>query len=85
MADLFYHLLVLLLPQELRSADVEAELARRFGVSGLEEKASRKKANADSADAAKPVEEIRQEESRQSDRHTRQKESPPQNASVTLL
>jgi phosphoribosyl-ATP pyrophosphohydrolase len=40
-ADLFYHLLVLMRHRECGLADVEAELARRFGVSGLKEKASR--------------------------------------------
>ena len=42
--DLVYHLMVLMQQQKCSLADVEAELARRFGVSGLEEKASRKKA-----------------------------------------
>jgi phosphoribosyl-ATP pyrophosphohydrolase len=41
-ADLVYHLLVLLAHREAGIADVEAELARRFGMSGLEEKASRR-------------------------------------------
>lgn len=41
-ADLMYHLLVLLAHRDARLADVEQELARRFGMSGLEEKASRK-------------------------------------------
>jgi phosphoribosyl-ATP pyrophosphohydrolase len=40
-ADLVYHLLVLLRFAEVEWQDVEAELARRFGVSGLEEKAAR--------------------------------------------
>jgi phosphoribosyl-ATP pyrophosphohydrolase len=40
-ADLFYHALVLLAVRDLPLARVEEELARRFGVSGLEEKASR--------------------------------------------
>ena len=40
--DLVYHMLVLLAACDVRFAEVEAELARRFGVSGLEEKASRK-------------------------------------------
>jgi phosphoribosyl-ATP pyrophosphohydrolase len=40
-ADLIYHLLVLLAARDANLADVESELARRFGVSGLEEKASR--------------------------------------------
>jgi phosphoribosyl-ATP pyrophosphohydrolase len=41
--DLLYHALVLLACRGVRLAEVEAELARRFGVSGLEEKASRGK------------------------------------------
>ena len=41
--DLVYHLLVLMRQRNCSLADLEAELARRFGVSGLEEKASRKK------------------------------------------
>jgi phosphoribosyl-ATP pyrophosphohydrolase len=41
--DLVYHLLVLMCHREQSLADLEAELARRFGVSGLDEKASRKK------------------------------------------
>jgi phosphoribosyl-ATP pyrophosphohydrolase len=40
--DLLYHLLVLMRFRECSLAEVEAELARRFGVSGLEEKAARK-------------------------------------------
>lgn len=40
-ADLVYHLLVILAARESHLSEVEAELARRFGVSGLEEKASR--------------------------------------------
>ena len=40
-ADLVYHLLVMLAHRDSSLADVEAELARRFGISGLEEKASR--------------------------------------------
>jgi phosphoribosyl-ATP pyrophosphohydrolase len=39
--DLVYHLLVLLAAREITFSEVEAELARRFGMSGLEEKASR--------------------------------------------
>lgn len=42
-ADLIYHLLVLLAHRDASLTDVEAELARRFGISGLEEKASRAK------------------------------------------
>lgn len=40
-ADLVYHLFVMLALRDVPLADVEAELARRFGMSGLEEKASR--------------------------------------------
>jgi phosphoribosyl-ATP pyrophosphohydrolase len=40
-ADLMYHTLVLLACRELPLARVEDELARRFGVSGLAEKAAR--------------------------------------------
>jgi len=39
--DLIYHLLVMLGCRGVRLHEVEAELARRFGVSGLDEKASR--------------------------------------------
>lgn len=40
-ADLIYHLFVLLGHQEIRLAEVENELARRFGISGIDEKAAR--------------------------------------------
>ncbi len=40
-ADLLYHLFVMLGHREIGLNEVEAELARRFGISGLEEKASR--------------------------------------------
>jgi phosphoribosyl-ATP pyrophosphohydrolase len=40
-ADLIYHLFVMLGFKQIPLAEVEAELARRFGISGLEEKASR--------------------------------------------
>ncbi len=40
-ADLLYHLLVLWAEQGVKPAEVWAELARREGRSGLEEKASR--------------------------------------------
>ncbi|HEV7225661.1 MAG TPA: phosphoribosyl-ATP diphosphatase [Pirellulales bacterium] len=40
-SDLIYHLFVLLAARQIALADVEQELARRFGVSGLEEKAAR--------------------------------------------
>lgn len=39
--DLVYHLMVLLHHQGLTSADLDAELRRRFGLSGLAEKAAR--------------------------------------------
>jgi phosphoribosyl-ATP pyrophosphohydrolase len=42
-ADLIYHLFVMLGFKEIPLAEVEAELARRFGISGLDEKAARKK------------------------------------------
>lgn len=41
-ADLLFHLLVLLNEKGVALADVEAELARREGVSGLNEKALRR-------------------------------------------
>ncbi len=41
-ADLWFHTLVLLAQQGLGPDDVLQELQRRFGLSGLEEKASRK-------------------------------------------
>src|SRR5437660_10372265 len=40
-ADLLYHLLVLLEARAVSLAEVEAALAQRMGVSGLEEKAAR--------------------------------------------
>lgn len=39
--DLLYHLLVLLSHQGIKLEEVEAEIARRFGQSGLDEKAAR--------------------------------------------
>ena len=57
--DLFYHLLVMLCHKNCDLFDVEAELARRFGVSGLEEKASRDNSKAEgqleTKTTAKPV------------------------------
>jgi len=41
--DLFFHTLVLATHKDITLAEIEAELARRFGTSGLEEKASRAK------------------------------------------
>ena len=40
-ADLLYHTLVLLLHHDIPLDEVYAELRRRFGVSGIDEKASR--------------------------------------------
>lgn len=42
-ADLFYHVFVLLVDVGVTLHEIESELERRFGVSGLEEKASRNK------------------------------------------
>ena len=42
-ADLLYHLLVLLKSRGVKLAEVEAALSQRTSMSGLEEKASRKK------------------------------------------
>ena len=42
-ADLLYHLLVLLKSRGVKLEEVEAELAKRTSMSGLEEKASRKR------------------------------------------
>jgi phosphoribosyl-ATP pyrophosphohydrolase len=47
-ADLTYHLFVLLAHRDVRLEEVEAELARRFNMSGLEEKASRPKTSNES-------------------------------------
>jgi len=41
-ADLIYHLFVMLGHCNVKLTEVEAELARRFGISGLDEKAARK-------------------------------------------
>ncbi len=42
-ADLWFHCMVMLADQGLSADDVLAELQRRFGLSGLEEKAQRNK------------------------------------------
>lgn len=42
-ADLWFHSMVMLSHMDLSAADVLAELERRFGLSGLDEKASRTK------------------------------------------
>ena len=43
-SDLLYHLLVLLEARDIALAEVEAALAKRTGLSGLEEKAGRPRA-----------------------------------------
>jgi phosphoribosyl-ATP pyrophosphohydrolase len=43
--DLVYHLFVMLGHRDITLAELEIELAKRFGISGLDEKASRKKPN----------------------------------------
>ena len=40
-SDVIYHMLVLLAHHNIKLDEVEAEIGRRFGQSGLEEKASR--------------------------------------------
>ncbi|MCA9147833.1 MAG: phosphoribosyl-ATP diphosphatase [Planctomycetales bacterium] len=45
--DLLYHLFVLLGQQRVDLEEVSSELARRFGTSGLDEKAARKAAEKD--------------------------------------
>ncbi len=40
--DLIFHLMVLLANKGIKMDEIQVELERRFGVSGLEEKASRK-------------------------------------------
>ncbi|MDC9727403.1 MAG: phosphoribosyl-ATP diphosphatase [Candidatus Thioglobus sp.] len=42
-ADLWFHTLVLLRHKDIEIAKIEQELSRRFGLSGLEEKANRNK------------------------------------------
>ena len=43
LCDLFFHAMVLMADKNISLADLEAELGRRHGISGLDEKASRKK------------------------------------------
>jgi phosphoribosyl-ATP pyrophosphohydrolase len=50
-ADCLYHLFVLLACRDIPLADLEAELERRFGISGLDEKASRPAKDPASSDA----------------------------------
>ena len=40
-ADVLYHLLVMCAARDVTLADIEAELARREGISGVDEKAAR--------------------------------------------
>lgn len=54
-ADLWFHCLVMLEFHGLRPQQVLAELARREGLSGLDEKAQRKAAQRESADQARPA------------------------------
>lgn len=42
-ADLWFHTLVLLVHQDLTPQDILSELERRFGVSGIDEQAARRK------------------------------------------
>ncbi len=42
-ADLWFHTLVLLCHKDIKMDKIEAELSRRFGLSGLTEKANRNK------------------------------------------
>jgi phosphoribosyl-ATP pyrophosphohydrolase len=44
-ADLIYHLLVMLGHRDIKFSEVEDEIARRFGISGLDEKAAREQAS----------------------------------------
>jgi len=46
-ADLIYHMFIMLAHCEVKLTDVETELARRFGTSGLDEKAARTKDKSD--------------------------------------
>jgi phosphoribosyl-ATP pyrophosphohydrolase len=51
-ADLWFHCLIVLAHHELQPADVLAELARREGLSGIEEKALRKRQQRELAEGA---------------------------------
>ena len=53
MADLWFHCLIALEQHGLKPADVLAELARREGLSGLDEKAARKDGARSDADGLK--------------------------------
>lgn len=54
-ADLVYHLLVLLAQRNIPLAAVENELAGRFGISGLDEKASRTAPQSSDTTVQKPA------------------------------
>jgi len=49
-ADLVFHTMVLLTHRDISWSAVEAELGRRFGIGGIEEKQSRKPAETDSSE-----------------------------------
>ena len=42
LCDLFFHAMVLMADKDIALADVEVELGKRHGISGLDEKAARK-------------------------------------------
>jgi phosphoribosyl-ATP pyrophosphohydrolase len=63
-ADLTYHMLVLMNFRGCTIADLEAELSRRFGVSGLEEKASRTKKKKSAPVKTVPVKKARKKSRR---------------------
>ncbi|MDG2470401.1 MAG: phosphoribosyl-ATP diphosphatase [Pirellulaceae bacterium] len=44
-ADLFFHTLVMLVNQGVSLTEIRTELSKRFGVSGLQEKANRRSSN----------------------------------------
>ena len=43
LCDLFFHAMVLMASKDVSLQDIETELAKRHGISGLDEKAARKK------------------------------------------
>lgn len=43
LCDLFFHAMVLMANKDITLTDIEAELAKRSGISGIDEKANRKK------------------------------------------
>lgn len=46
LCDLLFHVMVLMAGQDITLEEIEVELAKRHGISGLEEKAARKKGRA---------------------------------------